>query len=131
MSSGKGKTSGRGHKGQMARKGHKHKLGFEGGQMRLLRRIPQRGFSSRQPTVYVPVNVSALSRFDDGAEVDLARLKEAGLAKGVRDGVKILGNGELDRKLTVRAQAFSVAARQKIEAAGGKCEIVAVAGVSG
>ena len=124
MGSGTGKTCGRGHKGQMARKGHKRKPGFEGGQMRLLRRLPQRGFNNRTRTVYVPVNVGALSRFDDGTEVDVAMLKRMGLAHGVRDGVKILGQGELNKKLTIKAQAFSASARKKVEAAGGTCEVV-------
>lgn len=124
MSSGSGKTSGKGHKGQMARKGHKRKLGFEGGQMPLLRRLPKRGFKNHMRKVLSPVNVGALTRFDAGSEVTLEALMKAGLANQVRDGIKILGVGELDRALTVQASAFSAGARSKIEAAGGTCEIV-------
>jgi large subunit ribosomal protein L15 len=122
--SGKGKTSGRGHKGQMARSGHKHKEGFEGGQMRFARRMPKRGFGNINRRVFVPINVGDLAVFDDGAEVTSAVLQKAGLANGVRDGVKILGGGELTKKLTVKAQAFSGSAKAKIEAAGGRCEVV-------
>lgn len=124
MGSGKGKTCGRGHKGQMARKGHKHKPGFEGGQMRLVRRIPKRGFHNLTRKMYVPVNVGELSRFDDGFEVTSAVLKAGGLAKGHADGIKILGRGQLDKKLIVKVRAFSASARAKIEAAGGVCEVV-------
>jgi len=123
--SGKGKTCGRGHKGQMSRKGHKHKLGFEGGQIPLIRRIPKRGFRSPAAAGCLAVNVGDLVRFEDGAEVTAARLRECGLAKGHGAGVKILGRGELDRKLAVKVQAFSASARRKIEAAGGSCEVVA------
>jgi large subunit ribosomal protein L15 len=122
--SGLGKTSGKGHKGQMARKGHKRKVGFEGGQMRLVRRLPKRGFHSLIRTSFVPVNVGDLICFDGGAEVTVALLKQRGLARGTAGGVKILGGGELDRKLAVKAQAFSASARAKIEAAGGTCEVV-------
>ena len=122
--SGKGKTCGRGHKGQMSRKGHKHKLGFEGGQMTLIRRIPKRGFNNRTRAYYIPVNVSALVGFDAGSEVTPGVLRAAGLAKGRASGIRILGNGELDKALTVKANAFSSAARAKIEAAGGKCEVI-------
>lgn len=125
MGSGKGKTCGRGHKGQMARKGHKHKEGFEGGQMRLIRRIPKRGFNNPTGKTYIAVNVGRLACFEDGAEVTAVLLRKAGLAKGRGDGIKILGQGELDRKLTVSADAFSAAAREKIEAAGGVCRVVA------
>jgi large subunit ribosomal protein L15 len=121
--SGKGKTSGRGHKGQMARKGHKRKLGFEGGQMRLIRRIPKRGFTNPTQVVFTPVNVDALSRFDEGTEVTADVLRKAGLASGP-DAIKILGRGELTKKLTVKVRAFSATARAKIEAAGGACEVV-------
>jgi large subunit ribosomal protein L15 len=124
MGSGVGKTCGKGHKGQMARKGHKHKIGFEGGQMRLVRRLPKRGFNNPTRTVYVPVNVGALDRFEEGAEVTSAMLRAVGLAKGRFDGVKILGRGELQKKMTVKAEAFSASARSKIEAAGGSCEVV-------
>ncbi len=121
MGSGKGKTSGKGHKGQMARKGNKHKPGFEGGQMRLIRRLPKRGFKNPARTEYIGINVSALNAFDAGTEVTPEILKAAGLANGTCDGIKILGVGELDRKLTVTAHAFSASARTKIEAAGGTC----------
>ncbi|MFO7870293.1 MAG: 50S ribosomal protein L15 [Kiritimatiellia bacterium] len=123
-SSGKGKTCGRGQKGQMSRKGHKHKPGFEGGQMPLIRRLPKRGFHSPTGTKYSPVNVGALSRFDEGSEVTAKSLREAGLAGGSGDGVKILGSGELKKKLTVKAHAFSASAKSKIEAAGGACEVI-------
>jgi large subunit ribosomal protein L15 len=123
-SSGKGKTSGRGNKGQMARSGHNRKPAFEGGQMRLIRRIPKRGFTSWNKTVYLPVNVSALDRFEAGAEVNLEMLQKVGLAKGSDQRVKILGTGELKKKLAVKAHAFSASARSKIEAAGGTCEVV-------
>lgn len=119
-----GKTCGKGHKGQMARKGHKHKAGFEGGQMRLVRRIPKRGFTNPVRKEFVPVNVGQLSRFEDGAEVTGDLLRQVGLAKGRANGIKILGQGELDRKLAVKVSAFSASARQKIEAAGGSCEVV-------
>lgn len=122
--SGKGKTSGRGHKGQMARSGHKHKLAFEGGQMPLIRRIPKRGFHNQTRKFYLPVNVGALTAFDDGSEVNVEALRKTGLAKGPCDGIKILGTGELDRKLTVKANSFSATARTKIEAAGGTCEVI-------
>lgn len=123
-SSGMGKTGGRGTKGQMSRKGHKHKAGFEGGQMRLIRRIPKRGFKNFSRKVFVPVNVGDLARFEDGTQVDARLLKARGLANGPGDGIKILGQGELNRKLAVKAAAFSAGARAKIEAAGGSCEVV-------
>ncbi len=123
--SGKGKTSGKGHKGQMARKGHKHKIGFEGGQMTLVRRLPKRGFKNPTRKEYIGINVRTLEdRFEDGADVTTVTLRAAGLAKGRGDGVKILGTGELTKKLTVKAEAFTVSAKAKIEAAGGTCEIV-------
>jgi large subunit ribosomal protein L15 len=123
-SSGHGKTSGRGGKGQTARSGSSIRIGFEGGQMPLIRRIPKRGFNnSRHGTVYLPVNLESLNRFEDGARVDADALKNAGLANGPGDGIKILGKGELTRKLTVSAQAFSASARSKIEAKGGTCEV--------
>jgi large subunit ribosomal protein L15 len=121
--SGLGKTSGRGQKGQLSRSGHKRKPGFEGGQMRLVRRIPKRGFTNINRKTYVAVNIAALDRFDDGAVVDVEALKSAGLAKAIDSGVKILGGGEITKKLTVKADAFSATARSKIEAAGGVCEI--------
>lgn len=123
--SGKGKTSGRGTKGQMARTGHKRKPTFEGGQMRLVRRMPKRGFG-RKTSWFLPVNVEQLGRFEEGTVVTLDLLCRERLAHrgpGVR-GVKILGGGDLSRKLTVQAQAFSASARTKIEAAGGTCEVV-------
>lgn len=122
--SGLGKTSGRGHKGQYARSGHKHKLGFEGGQMKMIRRLPKRGFTTIIRREYVPVNLGQLDAFESGAEVTPAILRERGLAKGARDGIKILGTGELTKKLTVKAHAFSAGAKAKIEAAGGSCEVV-------
>ena len=122
--SGKGKTAGRGQKGQMSRKGHKHKAGFEGGQMRLVRRIPKRGFKNPVKATYIPVNIEDLARFADGAEVTLAVLRSGGLAKGSGSAVKILGGGELSKKLIVKVAAFSASARAKIEAAGGTCEVV-------
>ena len=122
-SSGHGKTSGRGGKGQTARSGSSIRIGFEGGQMPLIRRIPKRGFNNaRFATRYLPVNVEALNRFEDGARVDEPALRKLGLVNGRGDGVKILGNGELNRKLTVCAHAFSASARAKIAAKGGTCE---------
>ena len=124
-SSGHGKTSGRGGKGQTARSGSSIRVGFEGGQMPLIRRIPKRGFNhARFATNYIPVNVEALSCFEDGTRVDEQKLREQGLVNGKGDGVKILGDGELTRKLTVSAHAFSASAKAKIEAKGGTCEIV-------
>lgn len=124
-SSGHGKTSGRGGKGQTARSGSSIRIGFEGGQMPLIRRIPKRGFNNtRHGTRYLPVNLEALNRFDDGARVDEAALRKLRLANGRADGVKILGDGELTRKLTVSAHAFSAAAKAKIEAKGGVCELI-------
>lgn len=124
--SGHGKTSGRGGKGQTARSGSSIRIGFEGGQMPLIRRIPKRGFNNtRHGTRYSPVNLEALNRFDDGARVDEAALRTAGLANGQSAGVKILGDGELTKKLTVSAHAFSASAKAKIEAKGGTCEVVA------
>ena len=122
--SGLGKTSGKGHKGQMARKGNKHKAGFEGGQMKLIRRLPKRGTNNKPISEYIAVNVGELARFDNGTEVTPALMKSAGLANGPSDGIKILGRGELDKKLTVKARAFSASGRAKIEAAGGTCEVV-------
>jgi large subunit ribosomal protein L15 len=125
-SSGHGKTSGRGGKGQTARSGSSIRIGFEGGQMPLIRRIPKRGFNNaRHATRYIPVNLQDLNQFDDGARVDEAALRSAGLANGPSSGIKILGDGELTRKLTVSAHAFSASARSKIEAKGGSCEMIA------
>ena len=124
-SSGHGKTSGRGGKGQTARSGSSIRIGFEGGQMPLIRRIPKRGFNNkRHGTRYLAVNLESLNRFDEGARVDEQALRSVGLANGPGDGVKILGDGELTRKLTVSAHAFSASAKAKIEAAGGTCEVV-------
>lgn len=122
--SGLGKTSGRGHKGQYARSGHKHKPGFEGGQMRLVRRLPKVGFKAPRTKTFAPVNVSRLEQFSDGAVVDEKVLRDAGVVKGRWDGIKILGSGELHRKLTIQAHAFSVEAKSKIEGAGGTCEVL-------
>jgi len=124
-SSGHGKTSGRGGKGQTARSGSSIRIGFEGGQMPLIRRIPKRGFNNtRHGTRYLPVNLEALNRFDDGARVDETALRGAGLANGRCDGIKILGDGDLTKKLTVSAHAFSASAKTKIEAKGGSCELI-------
>jgi large subunit ribosomal protein L15 len=125
-SSGHGKTSGRGGKGQTARSGSSIRIGFEGGQMPLIRRIPKRGFNNRRHgTRYLPVNLEALNGFEDGATVDEAALRSAGLANGRSDGIKILGGGEVTRKLTVSAHAFSASARAKIQAKGGACKVIA------
>lgn len=121
--SGNGKTSGKGHKGQKARSGGSIRPGFEGGQMPLQRQIPKRGFVNIFNTRYAVVNVKDLEIFDDGAEVDEQVLVEAGLLKKTLDGVKILGVGELTKKLTVQVAAFSASAKQKIEEAGGKAEV--------
>ncbi|MBO5608770.1 MAG: 50S ribosomal protein L15 [Eubacterium sp.] len=121
--SGNGKTAGKGHKGQKARSGAP-RPGFEGGQMPLFRRIPKRGFKCRNTKVIVSINVSDLNRFEDGATVTVESLKEAGLVKNSRDGIKVLGNGELTKKLTVQVNAASKAAVEKVEAAGGKIEVV-------
>lgn len=118
--SGRGKTSCRGHKGQKARSGGGVRPGFEGGQMPIYRRLPKRGFKNIWANVYAEVNVETLNRFDDGAEVDAVALIEAGILKNIHDGIRILGNGELTKKLTVKAQGFTKSAVQKIEAAGGK-----------
>ena len=122
-SSGNGKTAGKGHKGQKARSGAP-RPGFEGGQMPLYRRIPKRGFTNRNRLEIVAINVSALERFDAGSEVSVETLIESGIVKNPKDGVKILGNGELTKKLTVKANAFSASAKEKIEAVGGTCEVI-------
>jgi large subunit ribosomal protein L15 len=122
-SSGKGKTCGRGNKGQMSRSGHNRRPGFEGGQMRLLRRIPKRGFNHPAKRVFAVVNLNALAQFDEGTEITQALLRERGVAAG-ECPVKILGEGEVGKKLRVKAAAFSASARAKIEAAGGSCEVV-------
>ena len=122
--SGNGKTGGRGHKGQKARSGGKVRIGFEGGQMPLARRIPKRGFHNIFAKPLESVNVSALEKFEDGAVVDAKVLLDAGVLSKCTYGVKILGNGEITKKLTVKASAFSESAKAKIEAAGGKAEVV-------
>jgi len=120
--SGNGKTAGKGHKGQKARSG-RPRLGFEGGQMPLFRRLPKRGFTNINTKEIIGINVSALDRFEDGAEVTIESLMDMGIVKNPRDGVKILGNGNVTKKLTVKVTAFSEAAKAKIEAAGGTCEV--------
>jgi large subunit ribosomal protein L15 len=122
--SGLGKTSGRGHKGQYARSGHKHKPGFEGGQMRLIRRIPKRGFKNISRKEFLAVNISSLNVFEAGAIVTPEVFQSMGLANGVFDGIKILGVGTLSKKMTVKAHAFSAGAKAKIEAVGGTCEVI-------
>lgn len=122
--SGWGKTAGKGHKGQKARSGKGMRLGFEGGQMPLQRRIPKRGFNNIFAKNIVTVNVGTLNKFEDGAVVDIKALKDAGIVKNSFDGVKILSNGTLTKKLDVKVTAFSQSAKEKIEAAGGKAEVV-------
>ena len=122
--SGNGKTAGKGHKGQKARAGRGMRPGFEGGQMTLQRRIPKRGFNNIFATEYAEVNVDKLNVFEDGATVDAVALIEKGIIKKELDGVKILGNGELTKNLTVKAAAFTATAAKKIEAAGGKAEVM-------
>ena len=124
IGSGTGKTAGRGHKGAGQRSGGNIRPGFEGGQMPLSRRIPKRGFTNHFAIRFVPVNVGDLDRFEAGSVVGLEELKKAGLVKKSFDGVKILGNGELTKALTVKAVAFSGSAKEKIEAAGGKAEVI-------
>ena len=122
--SGNGKTAGKGHKGQKARSGAP-RPGFEGGQMPLYRRIPTRGFTNRNSKEIVSINLSVLEKkFDNGATVDIDALLEAGIIKEVRDGVKVLGNGELTKKLDVKVNAFSASAKEKIEALGGTAEVI-------
>ena len=121
---GNGKTAGRGHKGQKARSGGGVRIGFEGGQMPLARRIPKRGFNNIFAKPLEAINVSALERFENGAVVDAQALLDAGVLSKCTYGVKVLGNGELTKKLTVHAAAFSETAKQKSEAAGGKAEVV-------
>ena len=121
--SGNGKTAGKGHKGQKARSGAP-RTGFEGGQMPLYRRLPKRGFTNRNTLDIEAINISALERFDNDTEVTVETLIEAGVIKNPKDGVKILGNGELTKKLTVKANAFSASAKAKIGALGGKAEVI-------
>jgi large subunit ribosomal protein L15 len=121
--SGNGKTAGKGHKGQKARSGAP-RPGFEGGQMPLFRRIPKRGFKNRNTKDIVSINVSVLDRFDNGTVIDAELLKNTGIVKNSRDGIKVLGNGELTKKLVVKAASFSASAKEKIEAAGGSCEVI-------
>ena len=122
--SGNGKTAGKGHKGQNARSGGGVRPGFEGGTLPIYRRLPKRGFTNRFAKQYAIINVSALNVFADGETVDIEILLQKGLISSVMDGVKILGNGELSKKLTVKATVFSAAAKEKIEAAGGKAEVI-------
>ena len=122
--SGQGKTAGKGHKGQKARAGKGMRVGFEGGQMPLQRRLPKRGFNNIFRKNVVAVNVGTLNKFEDGAVVDIAALTEKGIVKNSFDGVKILSNGTVTKKLTVKANAFSKGAVAKIEAAGGKTEVI-------
>ena len=121
--SGNGKTAGKGHKGQKARSGAP-RPGFEGGQMPLYRRLPKRGFTCRNSKDIVAVNVDVLNRFEDGSEVTISSLVESGIVSNPRDGVKILGNGELTKKLNVKVTAASASAKEKIEAAGGTIEVI-------
>ena len=122
--SGNGKTAGKGHKGQNARSGGGVRPGFEGGQMPLARRLPKRGFNNIFVTRYATINVSDLNRFEDGAVVDTNAIIASGLIKKPLDGIKILGNGELEKKLTVTVAAFSASAKEKIEKAGGKTQVI-------
>ena len=122
--SGLGGTSTRGAKGAQSRSGYSKKIGFEGGQMPLYRRIPKRGFKNRNTKEIVAINMSALEKFDNGATVTVDTLVESGIVRNPKDGVKILGNGELTKKLTVQANAFSASAKEKIEALGGKAEVI-------
>ena len=124
VGSGLGKTSGKGHKGSKARSGGGKAQGFEGGQMKLVRRIPKRGFTNIYAKEYATINLSALEAFEDGAVVDAQALKNAGIVKNAKDGIKVLGNGELTKKLTVKADKFSNSAAEKIEGNGGKAEVI-------
>jgi len=122
--SGNGKTAGRGQKGQKSRSGGKIRVGFEGGQMPLYRRLPKKGFKCRNSKKIIAINLSELDRFEADSVVTIETLTEAGLVKNSYDGVKILGNGELNKKLTVQVNAFSKSAAEKIEACGGKAEVI-------
>ncbi len=124
LGTGNGKTGGRGHKGQKARSGGGVRVGFEGGQMPLARRIPKRGFNNIFAKPLESINVSVLDRFEDGAEIGVEELLASGVLSSCKYGVKILGNGEITKKLTVKANAFSESAKAKIEAAGGKAQVV-------
>ena len=124
IGSGLGKTSGKGHKGAKARSGGGKRPGFEGGQMPLTMRLPKRGFTNKWATEYVAINVSALNIFEDGDVVGPVELIKAGIIKKIEDGIKIMGNGELTKKLTVQAMKFTATAKEKIEAAGGNCEVI-------
>ena len=124
VGTGNGKTGGRGHKGQHARSGGKTRVGFEGGQMPLVRRIPKRGFNNVFAKPLTAVNVAQLNRFEDGAVVDAAALIEAGVISSCPYGLKVLSNGTLTKKVTVKAAAFSASAKEKIEQAGGKAEVI-------
>lgn len=122
--SGNGKTAGKGHKGQNARSGGGVRVGFEGGQLPLYRKLPKRGFTNHFGKTYAVVNIEALNGFDNGAVVDTEALVNAGIVKDVCDGIKILGRGEITKNLTVKATIFSASAKEKIEAAGGKTEVI-------
>ena len=124
IGSGLGKTSGKGHKGAKARSGGGKGPGFEGGQMKMTMRLPKRGFTNNFRTEYAAINVDRLEIFEDGQEVTPVTLIEAGIIKNVQDGIKIMGGGELTKKLTVRASKFTATAKEKIEAAGGKAEVI-------
>lgn len=124
VGSGLGKTSGKGHKGAKARSGGGKGPGFEGGQMKMTMRLPKRGFTNNFRTVYAAINVERLEIFEDGATVTPVDLIEAGIIKNVEDGIKIMGNGELTKKLTVVANKFTASAKEKIEAVGGKAEVL-------
>ena len=124
IGSGLGKTSSKGHKGAKARSGGGKRPGFEGGQMPLTMRLPKRGFTNKWATEYVAINVSALNIFEDGDVVGPVELIQAGIIKKIEDGIKIMGNGELTKKLTVQAMKFTATAKEKIEAAGGNCEVI-------
>jgi large subunit ribosomal protein L15 len=122
--SGNGKTAGKGHKGQNARSGGGVRPGFEGGQLPLYRKLPKRGFHNKFATNYAIINVDVLNKFEDGAVVDLETLMNAGIIRKAFDGLKVLGNGDVAKKITVKAAVFSATAKEKIEAAGGKTEVV-------
>ena len=122
--SGKGKTAGRGHKGQFSRAGSSHKPLFEGGQMPLVRKLPTRGFKNYNRKIIIPINLSSLNIFDHDSKITIEMLIEKGLANGRFDGIKILGNGNIEKKLHISANAFSESAKKKIESIGGSCEVI-------